>query len=138
MNTETGKVVTIKVSGEVELHKNADISLQGLQKAVNGQLEIVYLRKHIDTGRGIVMWLNENGRDTEKPSIALVHTRNNTVGAQVLDVVRGNVIITSSTLDGDTVGLTDEEVEFVQSIIIKDLEESLEYGVTTSIKLNNH
>ena len=136
MTTETGQAITIKVSGEVTVHPEADLSLKGLQKVVNGHVQIITLQRNITTGRAVIMWLNEDGRRTEKKNVALVHTYNNPESVQVLDVVRGDVIITSSNADGDTIGLTDEEVEFVKSIIIKDLKESLEYNVTTSIKLN--
>jgi len=92
-----------------------------LKDAVGGYIECVRLRKS-----GFEMWVNEEGKLQALPQ--------NPTGTALwvdnygeTDVTVGNIVITGGTDDeGETLGLTDEQLEFVlnydKSVIIEDLD----------------
>lgn len=82
-------------------------SLENMQKAVGGHLEAMVLHSH--EGRDVVLWLNEEGKlNGLKPNIGLY--ANN----QLVDIIVGDVLITSSDIEGETTSLNDAELEFIK------------------------
>lgn len=84
--------------------------LEHLQKIVGGYIEIPFLsQKFLDNGIDVI--INEEGKLIEglKAEIAIVSKEQ---GA-ILDIVYGNCIFASHDDEGETVGLTDEQIRVV-------------------------
>ena len=90
------------VKAEFELGKSYDF----LREGVEGWLECVSL------GNGIDMWLNEEGKILELP-INYNATMLWQASYGYSDVMCGNAILTSSNEDGETVGLSEEQVAYI-------------------------
>ena len=93
--------------------------LEHLQKIVGGYIEIPFLG---DTFRnnGIDVIINEEGKliDGLKAEIAIVNEKQ----GNILDIVYGNCIFASHDEEGNTVGLTEEQIQ----IIAEELETVIE------------
>ena len=84
--------------------------LEDLQKIVGGYIEIPFLsRKFRDSGIDTI--INEEGKLIEgmKPEIAIADENNGVI----LDIVYGNCIFASHNEEGDTIGLTEEQMQIV-------------------------
>lgn len=82
-----------------------------ISNSVNGWIECVRLNKGID------MWVNEEGKildycDYNPTATAIFWT---TYGFMT-DTIYGDVIFTSSNEEGETIGLTIEQVEYLKEI----------------------
>jgi hypothetical protein len=106
------KVVILRVdSKEMEINDSFDHTLKNMQSVVGGYLEAIRLGSVVE-GREITIWLNEEGKlEQLEPNFAIVRKK----GLELLDVVVGDVLITSCDDEGNTVGLNDEELELVKS-----------------------
>lgn len=109
------KVIIVNADSEkLEVTEEFENSLESLQKVVGGYIEVVTLRGYHDEDRRITMWLNEEGKLSNlPPNIAMVRRSNQ----QLADVIVGNAIITSTDSEGETVGLNDEEIEFIKGVL---------------------
>lgn len=105
------KVLTKRVGEELkEETLTGESTLKILQEFVGGYIEVVRLGNNVD------LWLNEEGKlDGLKEN--LVFERN----GNILDVVVGNCLFATNDEEGDTVSLTDEQIEYVKSIYKVDM-----------------
>jgi hypothetical protein len=79
-------------------------SLQTLQTAVDGLIEAV------DINKNLTLWLNEEGKLLGLPmnSVGTAMYRRAT---EITDTIVGNIVLTGGVDDeGDTIGLTEEQV----------------------------
>ena len=85
--------------------------LEDLQEIVGGYIEIPYLSDKL-VDKGIDVIINEEGKLIEglKAEIAIVGEQHGTI----LDIVYGNCIFASHDNDGETIGLTNEQIKFVK------------------------
>jgi hypothetical protein len=105
------RVAILRVdSKEIEIHDSFDHTLKNMQGVVGGYLEAITLDSVVE-GREVTVWLNEEGKlEQLKPNFAIIRKES----LQLLDVVVGDVLITSCDDEGNTVGLNDEELELVK------------------------
>lgn len=84
--------------------------LADLQKIVGGYIEIPFL-SHKFRGNGIDTIINEEGKLIEglKPEIAIVNEEKGVI----LDIVYGNCIFASHDEKGETIGLTEKQMQIV-------------------------
>ena len=95
------RIVHIK-AGEDPVIKEVDDSLETFQKLVGGYIEPVRLKNNID------LWLNDEGKILNlKPNIILYKD-----GKQV-DFVVGDAFFAGEANEGETVGLTDEQIRHI-------------------------
>jgi hypothetical protein len=106
-----GKVIILKADGGNQLDVKeivTDDSYKMLSDAVGGYIEALTLGV-VEGERRVTVWLNEEGKlNNLPPNFALVE------GENIYDIVMGDIIITSTDDEGETVGLTDKEIEFVR------------------------
>lgn len=95
--------------------KEIGTELEDLQEIVGGYIEIPYLGD-VFVDNGIDVIINEEGKLIEglRAEIAIVNKQR---GA-ILDIVYGNCIFASHNDEGETIGLTDEQIQ----IVTKELE----------------
>jgi hypothetical protein len=87
-----------------------DFSYKELQGYVGGYIEIPFL-SHKFNGNGIDVIINEEGKLIEgmKPEIAIVNEEKGVI----LDIVYGNCIFASHDEKGETIGLTEKQMQIV-------------------------
>lgn len=93
--------------------------LEDLQKIVGGYIEIPFLGdKLLDNGIDTI--INEEGKfiDGLKPEIAVVDEERGVI----LDIVYGNCIFASHDKEGETIGLTENQIH----IVMEELETVIE------------
>jgi hypothetical protein len=84
-------IIVKRVGQEPVVESRDEITLEVMKEIVGGHIELLRLPHGID------LWLNEEGKIIElEPNIVL--------GSEV---IVGDVFLSGSTLDGDTVGLTE-------------------------------
>lgn len=90
------------------IKKEINNNLEALQKEVEGYIEIPFLSEKL-YNNGIDMIINEEGKfiDGLKIEIAVVHQK------RIVDLVFGNIVFASHDEEGNTIGLTEEQMEFV-------------------------
>lgn len=95
--------------------KEIGTELEDLQAIVGGYIEIPFL-SNVFRDNEIDVIINEEGKFIEdcKPQIAIVDGETK----QILDVVHGNCIFASHNEEGDTIGLTEEQM----NVVIKELQ----------------
>ena len=103
--------LTLTTTDEVYVEKfEIGDSYQMLKQNVNGWLECVRLDKNID------MWVNENGiaenLDYNATATAIYWTSFGFMSGQIF----GNVVFTSSNDEGDTIGLTKTQGDYLREI----------------------
>lgn len=89
--------------------------LKGLQDIVGGYVEAMDLGS-VGDGRRVTLWLNEEGKLHDLPPNFGVVQQDENGNLFLVDIVMGDVIITSSDDKGETVGLNDLEVELVNAL----------------------
>lgn len=132
------RAITISTTGEKALVEfTEETSYDTIRNAVGGYIECICL----PSSKGIEMWVNEEGK--------LLNLDQNPTGTALwndnydaLDVTVGNIIITGGTDDeGETLGLTDEQITFVmgydKSVVIENLDLSAFTGFTVVSLPNN-
>ena len=92
--------------------------LEDLQKIVGGYIEIPFLSE-VFANNGIDVIINDEGKFIEdcKPQIAIVDGETK----QILDVVHGNCIFASHDEEGETIGLTKEQMKVVMQELQMDV-----------------
>lgn len=103
--------VMVLSNGELK-EKEIGTELEDLQEIVGGYIEIPYLGD-VFVNNGIDVIINEEGKliDGLKAEIAIVSERRGTI----LDLVYGNCIFASHNDEGETIGLTDEQIQIVNN-----------------------
>jgi hypothetical protein len=111
MSNKIRAVVLKANSKELEVVEEFEHSLDNMQKAVGGYIEAVTLSHDPNTDRMVTIWLNEEGKLRGlQPNFAMIQKSND----KLLDVIVGDVLITSTDEEGSTVGLNDEELAMVK------------------------
>jgi hypothetical protein len=105
------QIMKVLVLSNGEL-KNQEIGneLADLQKIVGGYIEIPFLsQKFLDNGIDVI--INEEGKliDGMKAEIAIVDEKR----GNILDIVYGNCIFASHDEAGETIGLTEKQMQVV-------------------------
>lgn len=94
-----------------------DNTLESLQKIVGGWIEIPFLSRRF-ADEGIDTIINEEGKLIGlKPQIAVLQRDT----FKLVDLVAGNCIFASHNEEGDTVGLTDEQIKIVKEELREEL-----------------
>jgi hypothetical protein len=101
--------VLVLSNGELKAQEIGN-ELEDLQKIVGGWIEIPYLGDKL-CDNGIDVIINEEGKLIEgmKPEIAIVDEAKGVI----LDIVYGNCIFASHDEEGETIGLTEEQMQIV-------------------------
>lgn len=101
---EKALIVTSEgVTSVVEFEKGNSYDL--LSSTVQGYIECVSL-----PSLGVDMWINEEGKILRLPQ----NPKGNALWVKeygLTDYIAGNVVFTQATNEGETVGLTDEQIE---------------------------
>ena len=103
--------VLVLNNGELKVQE-IGTELEDLQKIVGGYIEIPFLSKKFNDN-GIDTIINEEGKLIEglKPEIAIVNEKQ----GNILDIVYGNCIFASHDEEGNTIALTEEQIEIVNN-----------------------
>lgn len=101
--------VLVLSNGELKVQEIGS-ELEDLQKIVGGYIEIPFL-SHKFRDNGIDVIINEEGKliDGLKAEIAIVDEKH----GSILDIVYGNCIFASHDEVGETIGLTEEQMQIV-------------------------
>ena len=94
------KAVIKKVGENPEVKEYQKIKYEDLKEAVGGWIEAVSL------DNGVTLWVNEEGK--------LIGLKNNFVLGNMS--IEGDVIFTSVDDEGETTGLTDDQIDYVKSL----------------------
>lgn len=97
------KAIIKKVDEKIQVKEFDEIRYDDLRGVVGGYIEAVSLDK------GVTCWMNEEAKLINLP-------RNFSIGGISIE---GDVIFTSVDVEGNTIGLTDEQVSYVESIFNK-------------------
>lgn len=102
--------VLVLSNGELKV-KNIGTGLEDLQKIVGGYIEIPFLSKVLHDN-GIDVIINEEGKliDGMKPEIAIVNEKQ----GNILDIVYGNCVFASHDEEGNTIALTEKQMQIVK------------------------
>lgn len=102
--------VLVLSNGELKA-QDIGTELEELQKIVGGYIEIPFLSK-VFRDNAVDMIINEEGKFIEglKAEIAIVNEEK----GNILDIVYGNCIFASHDDEGNTIGLTEEQVKVVE------------------------
>ena len=92
--------------------KEIDNTLEALQTEVGGYIEIPFLFENF-YNNGIDIIINEEGKfiDGLNIEIAVVHQ------GKIVDIVFGNIVFASHDEEGNTIGLTEEQIDFVMQAL---------------------
>lgn len=105
-----------------------DISLDFLQSQVGGYIEITYI-DYLEEN-GIDVFCNEEGKLLGLLHSAYLLDNNDTI----YDVIAGNMVFCSHDEDGESIGLTDEQIKVIEDIFTRYIYAS--YGYLPYIKYN--
>lgn len=102
--------VLVLTNGNFETREITN-ELEDLQKIVGGYIEIPFLGDKFNSN-GIDVIINEEGKFIEglKPEIAIVDESR----GRILDIVYGNCIFASHDENGETIGLTENQMQIVK------------------------
>lgn len=106
MSNNLIRVIIIEAENrELKIIEKFEHSLENLQEVVGGYIEAV----RVDDS--ITIWVNEEGKlQGLAPNFMLIDNSN-----RAYDLVAGNVVITGTDEEGNSVSLTDKEIEIVKS-----------------------
>lgn len=103
------KIEPNKIIKEIEIKEG----LKSLQKEVDGFIEIPHISEELYKNN-IDIIINEEGKlDGLDPSIAVIDKETN----ETLDLLVGNVLFTGFTEEGETIGLTDEQISIIRNTL---------------------
>ena len=120
--------IKVLVLNDLELkEKEIDNSLKALQNEVGGYIEIPSFSRKLSENN-IDMIINEEGKVNRlQPQLAIYQDN------KIVDVICGNIIFASANEDGDTIGLTDEQIEVVKEVLKYDV--ICEFGFLKSMQM---
>lgn len=123
------KIKVLVLENDELKEKEIDNDLKSLQNEVGGYIEIPYLSKRL-ADKGINLIINEEGKiqGLEK-QLYVIDDKGN-----ILDIIYGNCLFTSSNEDGDTVGLSQEQIDFLKNEL--GLYLVAQYGMLRFIRYN--
>jgi hypothetical protein len=108
------KALVLTTDNTIEVEQDTDefVSYATLSRAVGGMIEAVTLPS------GLTLWVNEEGKMNGLPVNEYATRLFDSAFGSGIDIIVGNAIITGGADDeGETLGLTDEEV----SILVANL-----------------
>lgn len=89
---------------------NNEVGYEVLSREVGGYIEHVTYDEDF-ANRRIDMWIDEEGKlKGLNPTVAVVDEN-----SVMMDILVGNVVFTTCDLEGDSFGLTDEEIGFIKT-----------------------
>ena len=92
--------------------KDIDGSLESLQKIVGGYIELVYLFEELSKNK-IDLYVNEEGKYLMPENVNIyIRYNDNSIKSET---IVGPCLFASYDDNGNTIGLTDEQIEFVKS-----------------------
>ena len=98
--------IIVKKVGEEPIVKEIEkLELNDMQDMVGGLIECLHV------GNGVDMWLNDCGKIWDMPINVLLGVEE--PERQIIDSIHGDIFFASGTDEGETVGLTDEQVGYV-------------------------
>ena len=120
--------IKVLVLNDLELkEKEIDNSLKALQNEVGGYIEIPSFSRKLSENN-IDMIINEEGKVNRlQPQLAIYQDN------KIVDVICGNIIFASANKDGETIGLTDEQIEVVKEVLKYDV--ICEFGFLKSMQM---
>lgn len=123
------KIKVLVLENDELKEKEIDNDLKSIQNEVGGYIEIPYLSKRL-ADKGINLIINEEGKilDLEK-QLYVIDDKGN-----ILDIIYGNCLFTSRNEDGDTVGLSQEQIDFLKNEL--GLYLIAQYGMLRFIRYN--
>lgn len=102
----------ITTQGEINILDIEENSLQTLQKGVGGYIQPV------DYGNELTMWVNEEGKLNGSDLNPYGTEWWTAIFPNHFDLIFGDVVFTGGTdEEGDTIGLTDKQVEFLINFV---------------------
>lgn len=106
------------LSNGVLKEKEIGNGLEDLQAIVGGYIEVPYISKTLNDN-GIDVIINEEGKFIEglKPEIIIVDKKTQ----QILDVVMGNCIFASHDAEGETISLSEKQINIVKDVLKLDV-----------------
>lgn len=117
LNAETLQLEEIKVNNNI-------VTYEELHNAIGGYFEHINFNENFINNR-IDIWVDEEGKLKDlKPSIALINQ-----GNQIVDVLAGDVIFTSTDGLGNTLSLHDNQIKIIK--------EEIKYTCMLAIQSNN-
>lgn len=102
------KIIVKKVGEEPNVIELESLDLEKMQSLVGGYIECLSVSPTVD------MWLNDEGKLHGLPTNMFLCKEN----GEVLDTIQGDVFFASNS-DGETVGLSDDEVEWVKDKLVR-------------------
>ncbi len=97
------KIIFKKVGMPAEVRELETITLDDMQNMVGGLIECFHV------GNGVDMWLNDEGKLLPLPINLAIGSQDK----EILDTIHGDVFFASGNDEGDTVGLSDEQIDWV-------------------------
>ena len=114
------QIIVKKVGEPHEVRTIESLDIEDMQNMVGG----LPVRFHV--GNGVDMWLNDMGKIIALPMNLAIGSPDK----RVLDTIHGDIFFAGDNNEGETIGLTDEQVGWV--------EEKLDSGYFVTQLLNNH
>jgi hypothetical protein len=109
---EVPKIAIVNPSGHLTILENPELNdVVVLQNAIGGQLEILGLQNE-DLG-GLCVYCDEDGRHkyTATPASTMMRQKLSALFGYDAPLVVGPIIFTNTDAEGDTVGLTSEQLK---------------------------
>lgn len=103
MKEAISKVLQVKV-GEKPVVKDMELTLENMQEFVEGYVECVRMPFDID------IWINDEGKIIEKEKNIIL-----LMLGEPYDVICGNALFTSHDDEGDSIGLSDTQLQVLES-----------------------
>ena len=97
-------IITKKVNEPCEIKTMDTLELKDMQAMVGGYIECLHV------GNGVDMWLNDEGKLYGLPVNLVLGSPER----EILDTIQGDVFFASCDDEGTTIGLTDEQVNWVK------------------------
>lgn len=107
------KVLVRKQNEDFQVMETNTLSLEYLQSQVGGFIELVNWFEDLNN-LGIDMWINEEGKLIENLKTTFIVVDNN---GEVVDAIFGDVVFTSTDMEGNTIGLNDIQIQKIKKIL---------------------
>lgn len=92
-------------------------TLANLQAIVGGNIEIPYISEEL-AEMGIDMIINEEGKLEDLRTTIIITAQED---GRVLDEIKGNVIFTSHDDEGETISLSNKQIEYLENNVLNSV-----------------
>lgn len=92
-------------------------TLANLQAIVGGNIEIPYISEEL-AEMGIDMIINEEGKLEDLRTTIIITDQED---GRVLDEIKGNVIFTSHDDEGETISLSNKQIEYLENNVLNSV-----------------